>query len=131
MSNAAGLALDVIRRCAADDCEPGCNCALVPVQVDVDELTAAEVAHYRAHGTAAQCSEIASYFAPVAKEIPAMKKTVAPKPYTTETNCTGRASCDCSECGAVRIPSTCPPGCPCLVCLVDGLSANPAPRKAA
>ena len=60
-----------------------------------------------------------------------MKKTVAPKPYTTETNCTGRAACDCSECDAARIPSTCPPGCPCLVCLVDGLSANPAPRRAA
>ena len=121
----------VIRRCDADLCEPGCNCDRCPVAVDVDELTAAEVAHYGAHGTAAQRSGIASYFAPIAKEIPAMKKTVAPKPYTTETNCTARASCDCSECGAARIPSTCPEGCPCLVCLVDGLSANPAPRRAA
>jgi hypothetical protein len=122
------LSFPVICRC--DLCEPGCNCALVPVVVDVDELTAVEVARFTATGTAAQRAEIASYFAPV-KEIRIMKTTVAPKPHTTESNCTFAASCGCSECAAARIPSSCPEGCPCLVCLVDGLSANRAPRRAA
>lgn len=50
------------------------------------------------------------------------------------TNCTLTATCPCSECRASRIPSTCPEGCPCLVCLVDSLSATPrraSPVKAA
>jgi hypothetical protein len=131
MSNAP-VAFPVIRRCDADLCEPGCNCDRCPVVVDVDELTAAEVARFEATGTAAQRAEIAAYFAPVAtvKETRTMKN-VAPKPYTTATNCTGLAVCNCSECAAARLPTSCPAGCPCLVCLVDGLSANPAPRRAA
>ena len=121
----------VIRRCDADLCEPGCNCDRCPVVVDVDELTAVEVARFTATGTAAQRAEIASYLAPIVKETRTMKN-VAPKAHKTETNCTGAlASCPCSECAAARMPSSCPPGGPCLVCLVDGLSANPAPRRRA
>ena len=140
MSNApADLVFDVIRRCDADVCEPGCNCDRCPVAVDVDELTAAEVACFAATGTAAQRAEIAAYVAPVApvatvatvKEIRTMKTAAATKAHKSESNCTFAASCSCSECQAARLPSSCSEGCPCLVCLVDGLSANPAPRKAA
>jgi hypothetical protein len=61
----------------------------------------------------------------------------ATKNLATETtmkrpasNCTLTATCPCSDCMSARIPSTCPVGCACLVCLVDGLSANPPPRAA-
>ena len=67
MSNAAAavaLLFDVIRRCPAGECESGCNCHVVTVEVDVDELTAVEVAHFQAHGTAAQRAEILAYLAP-------------------------------------------------------------------
>jgi hypothetical protein len=113
---------DVIRRCPAGECEPGCNCDVVAVEVDVDELTAVEVAHFQAHGSAAQRADILSYFAPEAPMTKPMSKCSVP--FTCGPTCL------CSECAAARIPSTCPPGCPCLVCLVDGLSANPPPRFA-
>jgi hypothetical protein len=32
--------------------------------------------------------------------------------------------CPCSECIHARIPSTCPPGCTCLVCQVEQLAAK-------
>jgi hypothetical protein len=38
-------------------------------------------------------------------------------------------TCPCSECVSSRLPSSCPEGCSCLVCLVDSLSANPPPRR--
>ena len=119
----AALLFNVIRRCPAGECEAGCNCALVTVEVDVDELTDVEVAHFQAHGTAAQRAEILSYFAPEAPmSKPAVSKCSAPAAFSCGP------SCLCSECVASRIPSTCPAGCDCLVCLVDGLSANPPPR---
>jgi hypothetical protein len=128
MSNAAApvFIFDVLRCCDANDCDAGCLCDRLAVNVDVDELTAVEVAHFRATGTAAQRAEIAAYFAPIAKEIP-MKSC---KPYTNPDGCTLSATCPCSECVASRIPSGCSEGCDCLVCLVDGLSANPPPRVA-
>jgi hypothetical protein len=113
----------VIRRC--DDCnmvcEPGCNCDRVTVDVAVDELTDAEIARFTAHGTAAQKAEIVAYLSPIPEE----------KPMTTKTAPVAcpSASCPCSECLAARMPSACPEGCPCLVCLVDSLSANPRPRR--
>jgi hypothetical protein len=36
------------------------------------------------------------------------------------------ADCHCSNCAP--FPIDCPEGCACLVCLVDSLSARPAPR---
>ena len=48
----------VVRRCADGDCEPGCCCDQASESVDVDELTAEELARYREHGTAAQQREI-------------------------------------------------------------------------
>ena len=70
MSNAAAFLFDVIRRCAPGECEHGCNCHVVTVSVDVDELTDVEVAHFQAHGTAAQRAELAAYLAPVSKRGP-------------------------------------------------------------
>jgi hypothetical protein len=101
----------------------------VTVNVDVDELTDVEAAHFTVHGMAAQRAEIATYFA---LEVPMSKpiaKCIKPTPCCPNT-VPGRP-CDCSECSPVGWESTCPPGCTCLVCLVDGLSANPMPRKVA
>jgi hypothetical protein len=49
----------------------------VTVNVDVDELTDVEVAHFEAHGTAAQWAEMAAYFAPVSAR-PLRRCSVAP-----------------------------------------------------
>lgn len=54
----------VIRRCGPDDiCGRDCNCNLVEVLVDVDELTDAELDYFRASGTDAQRAELASWLA--------------------------------------------------------------------
>jgi hypothetical protein len=127
MSNAAAsvaLPFAVIRRCPARECERGCNCDRVPVEVDVDELTAVEVAHFQAHGSAAQRAEILSYFTPEVPMFKPVSKCSAPALFACGP------SCPCSECMATRMPSSCPEGCDCLVCLVDSLSANPPPRRA-
>ena len=129
MSNAAApvaFLFDVIRLCGDGECERGCLCDRLTVNVDVDELTDAEVAHFQAHGTVAQRAEIATYFAP---EVPVSKplaKCVVPAPAAPCCRNAARGDgCTCSEAMEVW-ESTCPPGCPCLVCLVDGLSANPS-----
>jgi hypothetical protein len=116
---------DVIRRCEAGECCRGCLCDRLTVNVDVDELTDVEVAHFQAHGTAVQRAEIATYFA---SEVPVSKplsKCVAPAPVYCCRNAARGDGCTCSEAMEVW-ESTCPPGCPCLICLVDGLSANPS-----
>lgn len=111
----------VIRRCfdCNDVCEPGCNCDRVTVDVEVDELTDAEIARFTATGATSQRAEIVAYLAPNAKEIPMSAFTA---------KCHTPSTCPCSECRASQIPTSCPEGCDCLVCLVDSLSANPAPR---
>jgi hypothetical protein len=73
--NDAAFLFSVLRRCPSGECERDCNCALVTVDVDVDELTAVEVAHFTARGTVAQRAELAAYFAPVA---PALAKRSVP-----------------------------------------------------
>ena len=70
MSDDAAFLFDVLRRCAQGECEPGCNCHVVTVAVDVDELTDVEVAHFQAHGTAAQRAELAAYDAPMLRPAP-------------------------------------------------------------
>jgi hypothetical protein len=75
--NDAAFLFSVIRRCAPGECEDDCNCALITVDVDVDELTAVEVAHFTARGTAAQRAELAAYFAP---DAPALARCSAPPP---------------------------------------------------
>ena len=57
MSNAAASVaslFDVIRRCDVGECERGCDCDHFTVNVDVDELTNVEIAHFQAHGTPCQ-----------------------------------------------------------------------------
>jgi hypothetical protein len=61
MSAAATPTFNVIRRCAAGECEPDCNCDVCGVAVDVDELTLAEIAHFTVHGTLAQRADIAAW----------------------------------------------------------------------
>ena len=76
MSGAAFL-FSVLRRCPSGECEADCNCALITVDVDVDELTAVEVAHFTTRGTTAQRAERAeraAYFAPA---VPALVKCSA------------------------------------------------------
>ena len=51
----------VTRRCPDGECEPGCNCDLPIVEVDVDELLPAELEHFTKHGSAAQSAEIAAW----------------------------------------------------------------------
>ena len=131
MSNAAApvaFLFDVIRRCDAGECERGCLCDRLTVNVDVDELTAVEVAHFQAHGTVAQRAEIATYFAPEVTMSKPIAKCVAPAPCCR--NAARGDGCTCHEVREVW-ESTCPPGCPCLICLVDSLSANPPHRKVA
>jgi hypothetical protein len=60
---AATPSFNVIRRCAAGECEPDCNCDVCAVAVDVDELSDAELAHFAVHGTAAQRADIAAWLA--------------------------------------------------------------------
>jgi hypothetical protein len=59
-----------------------------------------------------------------------MSKHTASKPAASTVSYCPNASpgrpCTCSECRPWE--NTCPPGCACLVCLVDGLSAVPSPR---
>lgn len=78
MSNAAApVAFYVVRRCDAGDCEPGCNCHLPIVAVDVDELTDLESAHVQAHGTPAQRAELAAYLAPSVASVRPASLTLA------------------------------------------------------
>lgn len=53
----------VLRHCAAGECEHGCNCRLVHVEVQVDELTEDELVSLATCGTDAQRAEIAAYTA--------------------------------------------------------------------
>src|SRR5271154_7184072 len=87
---------DVLRRCDDGECERGCFCDRLTMNVDVDELTAVEIAHFQARGTPAQRAEIASYFAPeVPVSKPLSKCVVKPTPLCP--NATPGAPCDCSE----------------------------------
>lgn len=52
-----------IRRCGGGECEPDCNCHVVDVELDVDELTDAEVIEFMRNGTPEQRAEIRTYFA--------------------------------------------------------------------
>lgn len=52
----------VVRRCP-DGCEPGCNCALPIVEVDVDELLEDELEHFTKCGSEAQRAEIRAWLA--------------------------------------------------------------------
>jgi hypothetical protein len=60
------LLFQVIRRCPPDECEPGCLCDRLPVEVDVDELGDDELAYFATHGTEAQQAEIRAWLAPPA-----------------------------------------------------------------
>ncbi len=133
MSNAAApvaFLFDVIRRCDVGECERGCNCDHHTVNVDVDELTDVEIAHFQARGTPAQRAEIATYFAPEVPMSKPLSKCLTPAPVPCCRNAARGDGCTCSEVREVWA-STCPPGCECLICLVDSLSANPPPRKVA
>lgn len=55
----------------------------------------------------------------------------AVKPTPCCPNAVPGRACDCSECSPRGWENTCPPGCDCLLCLVDELSANPPRGKAA
>lgn len=58
-------------------------------------------------------------------------KNATPRAHKTDSCCTfNTATCVCSDCMSARLPVTCPPGCPCLVCLVESLE-GPAPKRAA
>ncbi len=125
MSNAAApvaFLFDVIRRCETGECERGCLCDRLTVNVDVDELTDAEVAHFQAHGTVAQRAEIATYFAP---EVPMSKPlSKCPAPVRAPEHNAG----DCDWIPGQPSAPTC--GCGnegCLLCLVDSLK-GPAPK---
>jgi hypothetical protein len=53
----------VIRRCPPGECEAGCNCHVVEVLVDVDELDEGERARVQAAGDDAQRAELAAWLA--------------------------------------------------------------------
>jgi hypothetical protein len=55
----------VIRRCT-EPCEPGCNCDLIPIPLDIDELLPEELAAFTIRGTPAQRAEIADWLDPMA-----------------------------------------------------------------
>jgi hypothetical protein len=56
----------------------------------------------------------------------AAKTPVAPVAYQPTAADRHGPDCNCSNCAP--FPIYCPEGCPCIVCLVDKLSARPAPR---
>lgn len=54
----------VVRRCVDGICADGpCECIEPTVDVDVDELTPGELAHFRAHGSVEQRAEIEAWLA--------------------------------------------------------------------
>lgn len=59
----ARVTFGVVRRCPPGECDPGCNCDLPIVLVDVDELTLGELVGFAAYGSPEQSAEAVAWLA--------------------------------------------------------------------